>query len=210
MTGARTRVVRRAVTGAVVALLCAGCGTAGGTELAPDAAAELQAGVLEVSRASAQGRYDAAVAALEELREVLADAAEHGRVSAARYAEVESAVRRVEAELEKLRAAADAGAASDDAETSDGGAEDGTTDDGGADGGPSSVTVVEDAAEPVTTTRDDGSATRPGPARGAAPEGPGGGGPPGHDHADRGPKKGPGPGPGPGGGPGGGPGRGGG
>lgn len=81
-----------------------GCSDGGSPDLSADAAEELQVAVLEVSRAAAQGRYDAAAASIEDVRAVLVAAAEDGEVSAARLARVESALRGVEAELEELRA----------------------------------------------------------------------------------------------------------
>lgn len=101
-----SRFLRRGLAGlgTAVVLVLSGCASSP-PDLSPDAAARLQAAVLEVSESAAQGRYDAADRGVEQVRAVLVQAAEEGAVSAARYAQVEAALRQVEEELAAHRAA---------------------------------------------------------------------------------------------------------
>lgn len=96
--------VVRAVTAVVLALgLTTACG-APGPELSERSAAELQTAVLGVAEASAQGRYDAAAVALDQVRAALDAAVEAGSVSVRRYREIDRAILRTAVELEALGA----------------------------------------------------------------------------------------------------------
>ena len=84
-------------------------------DLQADAASELQAAVAEVVTAAEQGRHEAARDALDAAREVLAAAADEGRLSVARYRSIDDALTRVEAELDALLQAAAEQAAAEQA-----------------------------------------------------------------------------------------------
>ncbi|MGV8967906.1 MAG: mucin-associated surface protein [Cellulomonas sp.] len=95
----------RALTAAIVVGLLAGC--AGPTpDLTDDAAARLQADVLEVSRASAGGDLPTARAALDGLTVQLATERAAGGVSAERGQLIDAAIILVAADLSTLEQAA--------------------------------------------------------------------------------------------------------
>ncbi|MBB2921688.1 mucin-associated surface protein [Cellulomonas cellasea] len=100
--------------GPAVALVLVLVGCAQPPELDADRAGALQSAVLTVSEEAAAGRYDAAQAALAQVREQLEAAADAGEVSTARYRQVDDALDRtgqeVAAALEAQAAAARAAA----------------------------------------------------------------------------------------------------
>jgi hypothetical protein len=100
--------LRHAVVGAAAAgaLVLSGCAPSGTADFSPRVGAALQEAVHAVASASAQGRYDAASVALDEVRAVLDAAVELGEISVARYREVDSAILRTAAELDDLASAA--------------------------------------------------------------------------------------------------------
>ncbi len=104
---------RTAAVLVAAATALAGCG-AQPVDLAADAAARLQEAVWSVSSAAAQGRHDAAAAALARVRSELDVAVEDGDISVQRYRAVDEALRAVEAELTAVREAV-ASPADDDA-----------------------------------------------------------------------------------------------
>lgn len=113
-------------------LVLGGCADAQ-PDLAADAAEDLQAAVVELAEASAQGRWDAAEEGVARVRAVLEEAAQEGDISVARYANVLAALERTEEELVAAQATdASAGAAEttgpDAAQGGDGAAPDASTD----------------------------------------------------------------------------------
>ena len=94
-----------------VALLVAGCG--GRPDLAPDRAHTLQSTVLAVTQASAEARWDDALALLGEARTELDAGVDADQVSTARYREVDAALDEVESQItaERDRVAAEQAAA---------------------------------------------------------------------------------------------------
>ena len=101
---------RRTVRGTVVGLaltaglVLSGCGSA--PDLDPASADQLQQGVLVVSQTVAAGQYDAADAAVAQLREDLEAAVDAGDVSASRYGRIDAALVGVSAEVAAAREAA--------------------------------------------------------------------------------------------------------
>lgn len=92
--------LRRAVValGVALALLgVSGCGSS--TELGADRARTLQASVLAVTRAAADGHWREATTLLGSTRELLDAGVEQGEVSAMRYRAIDAALDEVEAEL---------------------------------------------------------------------------------------------------------------
>ncbi|QYF74078.1 hypothetical protein [Cryobacterium sp. PAMC25264] len=101
MSATRKFLPRLVVALAGVGLACgmlAGCAGAT-TALHADAASELQSGVLAVSTAAAAGDYTSAQTALDTLRESLAEASADDTVTAARAAEIQTAIGLVAADL---------------------------------------------------------------------------------------------------------------
>ena len=112
MTRLRSTVVALALT---LALLGAsGCGST--TELAADRGRTLQASVLEVTRAAAQGDWDEASTLLASTRELLDAGVEQGEVSAMRYRAIDAALDDVVAELAAAQRRAAAAKAAAEAE----------------------------------------------------------------------------------------------
>ena len=112
MTRLRSTVVALALT---LALLGAsGCGST--TELAADRGRTLQASVLAVTRAAAQGDWDEASTLLASTRELLDAGVEQGEVSAMRYRAIDAALDDVEAELAAAQRRAAAAKAAAEAE----------------------------------------------------------------------------------------------
>ncbi len=92
--------LRRAVVtlGVALALLgVSGCGSS--TELGTDRARTLQASVLAVTRAAADGHWREATTLLGSTRALLDAGVEQGEVSAMRYRAIDAALDEVEAEL---------------------------------------------------------------------------------------------------------------
>ncbi len=92
--------LRRAVValGVALALLgVSGCGSS--TELGADRARTLQASVLAVTRAAADGHWREATTLLGSTRALLDAGVEQGEVSAMRYRAIDAALDEVEAEL---------------------------------------------------------------------------------------------------------------
>lgn len=107
--------MRRALLPAVVlaiTLTLAGCAPAQ-PELATDAAARLQQEVLAVSTASADGKLEDAVAALDQTEKELDAALAADEISPKRYREVRDAIRLVRGDLNDSIAAAKAKAEAD-------------------------------------------------------------------------------------------------
>lgn len=92
------RPLRTMLTSALVggALAVGGCGVAHEPELAPEAAEALQDAVHAVAVAAAQGRHDAAAAALTDVRAALDAAVENDDVTVQRYREIDTAIQRTE------------------------------------------------------------------------------------------------------------------
>ncbi|MBO1750322.1 hypothetical protein J4G33_00730 [Actinotalea sp. BY-33] len=91
--------MRRRLLGLLLpaALVLGGC--AAPSDLSEDAAGALQAAVLDLHRAAAEERYDAAEVAATEVRAALDAAAEAGEVSVARYRQIDAALVAAEEEL---------------------------------------------------------------------------------------------------------------
>lgn len=103
--------VRRWVAAAVVVgvMVTSACGA--GTELDSDRARELQSLVAGITQASADGRYDAALALVGTARREAEVGADAGDLSASRYREIDDALDLVESELAAAQAAAEQAAA---------------------------------------------------------------------------------------------------
>ncbi len=87
------------VMGLAVVLMLAGC-AAPADEYGPDAADRLQAGVLEVTEASASSDHADALTNLAELGVALADARARGAVTAERFESISAAIELVRTDLE--------------------------------------------------------------------------------------------------------------
>lgn len=152
-----------------VALVVAGCGTTDPPDLAQESAEELRSAVHAVATAAAQERYDAASAALEDVRAALDEAVESDSVTVQRYREIDQAIQRTG---ELLASRAEAGAPAEaEAEAEDPGAADPaeheTEGSSGPDDTPASVTTAPAPAPAPAVTPSEGS-SRP---RGAGPPG---------------------------------------
>ncbi len=112
MTRLRSTVV--ALTLTLALLGASGCGST--TELAAERGRTLQASVLEVTRAAAQGDWDEASTLLASTRELLDAGVEQGEVSAMRYRAIDAALDDVEAELAAAQRRAAAAKAAAEAE----------------------------------------------------------------------------------------------
>ncbi|WP_345799891.1 hypothetical protein AAIB33_10385 [Microbacterium sp. AZCO] len=92
------------VAGIVLALSLAGCGS---TPSVTDATAtRMQASVVSIAQAAADGDAAAAVTQLDGLQSQLDDAVQHDQVTAARAARIQSAIEVVRADLAALTAPA--------------------------------------------------------------------------------------------------------
>lgn len=168
-----------------LALVVGGCSTGAPADLGPGAAAELRDAVHDVAEAAAQGRYDAATVALDEVRAALDAAVEADDVSVRRYREIDRAIQRTEQELARLRAA-DADAQEEDEPPAAEPAESVESDGGTADEAvtdPSSSTGGAEAEQPSR------HGPPAGPETGTAP-GKGAGKGKGHGHGKGGPGRG--------------------
>ena len=111
-----TGLLRAAAAGLVLAsaLVLAGC-SGPVPDLSASAADQLQVGVLAVAQAAAAEQYDAAAAALIEVRTALEAAVGAGEVSAARYRTIDEALVVTETELAAALAAQQAQLAAEEA-----------------------------------------------------------------------------------------------
>lgn len=109
----RTTLVALGLTLALIGT--SGCGST--TELAEERGRTLQASVLAVTRAAAQGDWREASTLLESARKLLDEGVEQGEVSAMRYRAIDAALDEVEGELTaaQQRASAAEAAATEEA-----------------------------------------------------------------------------------------------
>lgn len=130
--------MRRRMAAAALAVTLALSGCAGQSAYPAAVADRLQDTVLQVTTYASSGNIDAALAALDELERRLEAAHASGQISDARYRDVQAAIERVRAQLEKEKAAAGGTPAPED------GSETGT-------GEGQEPDAPEDEAPPATT-----------------------------------------------------------
>ena len=101
-----TRALMLLCSALVAAAVVAGASGIQSTDTDANVLRGFQIRVLSISQAAAENRMDGALAALQALEKDLGDAAAHGRLSAARYRGIETALSAVRADLTRQVAAA--------------------------------------------------------------------------------------------------------